>query len=67
MKLTCKLSGSIYGYVDTKNEAIRLDKDKEYKLEKVSDTKYGTYYNVYDEEKLITTLSESEVNLFFKD
>ena len=31
MKLTCKLSGSIYGYVDTKNEAIRLDKDKEYK------------------------------------
>ena len=67
MKLTCKLSGSIYGYVDTKDEAIRLDKDKEYKLEKVSDLKYGTYYNVYDEEKLITTLSESEVNLFFKD
>lgn len=67
MKLTCKLSGSIYGYVDTKNEAIRLDKDKEYELEKVSNHKYGTYYNVYDEEKLITTLSESEVNLFFKD
>lgn len=67
MKKLCKLSGSIYGYVDTKNEAIRLDKDKEYELEKVSDSKYGTYYNVYDEEKLITTLSESEVNLFFKD
>ena len=67
MKLICKLSGSIYGYVDTKNEAIRLDKDKEYELEKVSDPKYGAYYNVYDEEKLITTLSESEVNLFFKD
>ena len=67
MKLTCKLSGSIYGYVDTKDEAIRLDKDKEYELEKVSDPKYGMYYNVYDEEKLITTLSESEVNLFFKD
>ena len=67
MKLTCKLSGSIYGYVDTKNEAIRLDKDKKYELEKVSDPKYGMYYNVYDEEKLITTLSESEVNLFFKD
>lgn len=67
MKLTCKLSGSIYGYVDTKDEAIKLDKDKEYKLEKVSDPKYGTYYNVYYEEKLIATLSESEVNLFFKD
>ena len=67
MKLICKLSGSIYGYVDTKNEAIILDKDKIYKLEKVSDPKYGTYYNVYDEEKLIATLSESEVNLFFKD
>ena len=67
MKLICKLSGSIYGYVDTKNEAIRLDKDKEYVLEKVSNPKYGTYYNVYDEEKLIATLSESEVNLFFKD
>ena len=67
MKLICKLSGSIYGYIDTKNEAIRLDKDKEYELEKVSDPKYGIYYNVYDEEKLITTLSESEVNLFFKD
>ena len=67
MKLICKLSGSIYGYVDTKNEAIRLDKDKEYVLEKVSNPKYGTYYNVYDDEKLIITLSESEVNLFFKD
>ena len=67
MKLTCKLSGSIYGYVDTKDEAIRLDKGKEYVLEKVSNPKYGTYYNVYDDEKLITTLSESEVNLFFKD
>lgn len=67
MKLICKLGGSIYGYVDTNNEAIKLDKDKEYELEKVSDPKYGTYYNVYDKEKLIATLSESEVNLFFKD
>ena len=67
MKLTCKLSGSIYGYVDTNNEPITLDKGKEYVLKKVSNPKYGTYYNVYDDEKLITTLSESEVNLFFKD
>ena len=67
MKLNCKLGGSIYGYVDTKNEPIKLDKGKEYELEKVSDPKYGTYYNVYDEEKLIATLSELEVNLFFKD
>lgn len=67
MKLICKLGGSIYGYVDTNNESITLDKGKEYFIEKVSDPKYGTYYNVYDDEKLIATLSESEVNLFFKD
>ena len=67
MKLICKLGGSIYGYVDTNNEPITLDKGKEYVLEKVSDPKYGMYYNIYDKEKLITTLSESEVKLFFKN
>lgn len=66
MKLKCKLSTQCFGYVNTKTESVNIEKDKEYTLEKAWDeTEKVYYYNVIDEDKIITTISENELKIFF--
>lgn len=66
MKLKCKLSAQCFGYVNTKTESVNIEKDKEYTLEKAWDeTEKVYYYNVIDEDKVITTISENELKIFF--
>ena len=67
MKLKCKLGAQCFGYVNTKTEPINIEKDKEYTLEKAYDEIAKVYYyNVIDEDKIITTLSEDELKIFFE-
>ena len=66
MKLKCKLNAQCFGYVNTKTEPVNIEKDKEYTLEKAYDeTEKVYYYNVIDEDKVITTISEDELKIFF--
>ena len=66
MKLKCKLSAQCFGYVNTKTKPVNIKKDKEYTLEKAYDeTEKVYYYNVIDENKVITTISEDELKIFF--
>ena len=66
MKLKCKLSAQCFGYVNTKTESVNIEKDKEYILEKAFDeTEKVYYYNVIYEDKIITTISENELKIFF--
>lgn len=66
MKLKCKLSAQCFGYVNTQTESVNIEKDKEYTLEKAWDeTEKVYYYNVIDEDKVITTISEKELEIFF--
>lgn len=67
MTLKCKMNVSSFGFVDTKEEAVKLEKDKTYILEKAyDDTLKSDYYKVIDEDKVITTISENELKLFFE-
>ena len=68
MTLKCKMNVQSFGYIDTKKDASILEKDKEYTLEKAHDeVSKSDYYKVFYNDTLITTLSESEFKLFFKD
>lgn len=67
MKLKCKMNVQCFGYVNTKTEAVTIEKDKEYTLDKAWDeTEKVYYYNVIDEDKVITTISENELEIFFE-
>lgn len=66
MKKICQISGTVFGFIDTDTEvAKKLIANKEYGIKKVKNELYGTYYEVYDSDYVITTLSESEYELFF--
>ena len=66
MKLKSKLSAQCFGYVNTQAESVNIEKDKEYTLDKAWDeTEKVYYYNVIDEDKVITTISEKELEIFF--
>lgn len=68
MKLTCKLGATCFGYVSTNKEnPKRIEADKEYELEKAYDEVLKVnYYKVFDNNELITTISESEAKLLFE-
>ena len=67
MKVKCVIGADCYGYVNTKSNPIHIDKDKVYDLELIIDPKTGAYYNVLLNNKIITTVSESEAKLFFEE
>ena len=67
MKVKCIVGADCYGYVNTKSNPIHLDKDKIYDLELVIDQEAGRYYNVLLNNKIVTTVSESEAKTFFEE
>jgi len=68
MKKTCIINFNSFGFVNVSEEATTIEKDKEYTLEEQYDDKIKTkYYNVIDNDEVITTISESELNTFFKN
>ena len=68
MEYICKFNVESYGYIDTKNESVTLEKDKVYTLEKAyGDVQKEYYYNVISDGVLITTISESEKDTFFEE
>lgn len=68
MELICKINVQSYGFIDTKEIPVTLEKDKTYILEKAyNDAMKMYYYNVIDNGELITTLSENEKELFFQE
>ena len=67
MELICKINVQRYGFVDTKETPVTLEKGKIYVLEKAWDeTGQVYYYKVIDETKVITTISEDELKIFFE-
>lgn len=67
MKYTCKADISSFGYINTSDTFVTLEKGKEYKLTKEYDeTMKCNYYKVYDGRKVITTISPSEFRTFFE-
>lgn len=67
MKKLCKLSANVFGYIETKTQPVLISSGTEYELKKINDKKYGVYYEVYKDDKLIATLSEKEVEIFFEN
>ena len=67
MKVKCIVGADCYGYVNTESNSIHLDKDKIYALELIIDPKAGRYYNVLLNNKIVTTVSESEAKIFFEE
>ena len=67
MKVKCIVGADCYGYVNTKSNPIHIDKDKVYELELIIDPKAGRYYNVLLNNKIVTTVSESEAKIFFEE
>ena len=67
MKVECIIGTDSYGYVNTNSSPIHIDKGTIYDLELVIDPKAGKYYNVLLNNKTITTVSESEAKIFFKE
>jgi hypothetical protein len=67
MKKLCKLNANVYGYIETKEEPILLSAGTTYEIKKVTSEKYGVYYEVLENKKLVTTLSEGEVKVFFEN
>ena len=67
MKVKCIIGADCYGYVNTGSNPIHLDKDKVYELELIDDPKFGRYYNVLLNNKIVTTVSESEAKIFFEE
>ena len=67
MKVKCIIGTDSYGYVNTNSSPIHIYRDTIYDLELVIDPKAGKYYNVLLNNKTITTVSESEAKIFFKE
>lgn len=67
MKVKCIVGADCYGYVNNKSNPIHINKDKIYELELVIDPKDGRYYNVLLNNKIVTTVSESEAKIFFEE
>ena len=67
MKVECIIGTDSYGYVNTNSSPIHINKGTIYDLELVIDPKAGKYYNVLLNNKTITTVSESEAKIFFKE
>lgn len=66
MKVKCKLSFTSFGFIDALEVPVHIEKDKEYLLEFVKDDKISDHYKVYDDNSCLTTISESELELFFE-
>ena len=67
MKVECIIGADCYGYVNTNSSPIHIDKGTVYDLELVIDPKAGRYYNVLLNNKIVTTVSESEAKIFFEE
>lgn len=67
MKAKCIIGADCYGYVNTESNPIHLDKDKIYDLELVIDPKDIRYYKVLSNNKIVTTISESEAKIYFEE
>ena len=67
MKVECIIGAECYSYVNTNSSSIHIDKGTIYDLELVIDPKVGKYYNVLLNNKTVTTVSESEAKIFFKE
>ena len=67
MKVECIIGTDSYSYVNPNSSPIHIDKGTVYDLELVIDPKVGKYYNVLLNNKIVTTVSESEAKIFFKE
>ena len=67
MKAKCIIGADCYGYVNTESNPIHLDKGRVYDLELVIDLKDIRYYKVLSNNKIVTTISESEAKIYFEE
>lgn len=62
----CVLGAQIFGFINTTSEPYIIEQGNKYEVKKINTDKI-TYYEIIENDKVVTTISEEEFKVFFKN